>query len=186
MHCKTIQNRLRIALASNIKRQQKIALLSCTDSRFIADYSQDNHPLCRYDNATYEQILNWSQAGANHHMIFYGDRHYPIRLCHIPYPPLILFAIGNISLIHQPQIAIIGGRNASISSQHIAQQLAGSLGIVGITITSGMAKGIDAVAAEGALDAKGRTIAVLGTGPDMIYPRQNQRLYERISQQGLF
>ena len=118
-------------------------------------------------------------------MIFYGDRHYPTRLHHIPYPPLLLFAIGDISLIHQPQIAIIGGRNASRSSQHIAQQLAGSFTTVGATITSGMAKGIDTAAAQGALDAKGRTIAILGTGPDIIYPSHNKTLYRHISQQGL-
>ncbi len=110
---------------------------------------------------------------------------YPPQLNHIDLAPLGLFYIGDRKLLATPQIAIVGSRLGSRSGNQIARQFASDLSAVGITITSGLASGIDSSAHRGALDVKEKTIAVMATGIDQVYPYKNRRLHQEITLQGL-
>jgi DNA processing protein len=110
---------------------------------------------------------------------------YPELLKQIDDPPPLLYIKGNVDLLNQPQIAMVGSRRASRQALENAMGFARELAKKGFTITSGMALGIDAYSHAGALAGSGNTVAVLGTGLDIIYPRRNQSLYEQISQQGV-
>ena len=101
----------------------------------------------------------------------------------IPDPPPLLFVRGNPDALSMPQLAIVGSRNPSASGRQIALDYARKLTQTGLTITSGMALGIDAASHEGALQ-KGFTLAVAGTGPDRIYPARHRELAHRIVEQG--
>lgn len=105
---------------------------------------------------------------------------YPALLREIPDPPPLLFWRGNPALLDLPQLAIVGSRQPSLAGKTDAATLAQELAAAGLVITSGLARGIDAAAHEGALAAGGRTVAVLGTGVDQVYPRGNRQLFERI------
>lgn len=118
-------------------------------------------------------------------VIALSDPHYPALLREIIDPPLVLHAIGNRSLLGSTAIAIVGSRRASPYGINASRQLTSDLAASGLTIVSGLARGIDAAAHEAALDAHAATIAILGTGIDVIYPRSNVRLFRRIERDGL-
>jgi len=117
-------------------------------------------------------------------MISIDDDRYPPRLREIYDPPFLLYAQGEVSLLHQPGVALVGTRQASLYGQRIAEELAEDLASRGVVIISGLAKGIDAAAHQGAL-RRGTTIAVFGSSLDWIYPRQNRSLAAKIAEQGL-
>lgn len=113
------------------------------------------------------------------------DEEYPYNLKQIEDCPPILYALGDINLLkNNNAIAIVGSRNASISACHMAEQISADLADRNIVIVSGMARGIDAAAHAGAL-TQGKTIAVLGTGIDVVYPKENQALYNKLKKNGL-
>jgi DNA processing protein len=114
-----------------------------------------------------------------------ADDTYPELLRHICDPPLALFYRGDLSLLARPALAIVGSRRASTYAINVAEMLARQLAPTGLAIVSGLAIGIDCAAHTAALDSGGATIAVLGTGIDVIYPRANRRLFARIAQHGL-
>lgn len=121
-------------------------------------------------------------------MIFSGEREYSRLLAQIPDAPPVLSVLGSVSFLNTPCIALVGTRNASINGKNIARRMAADLVKAGCTVVSGMALGIDAAAHEGALYAaneRASTVAVLGTGINVAYPRQNVRLYEQIKEKGL-
>lgn len=122
-----------------------------------------------------EQIITAS-AQANSTIIAFDDKHYPDLLREIFDPPLVLYVQGNADLLKQPQLAIVGSRNASISGREIAFDLARQLSQAGLVITSGLALGIDGYAHRGALQNTCSTIAVVATGLDKVYPSRNQVL----------
>ena len=113
------------------------------------------------------------------------DTDYPERLLQTADPPAVLWAQGRIELLARPTLAIVGSRAATRGGIDDAQAFARCLGDQGLTIVSGLALGIDAAAHRGALDTPGGTVAVLGTGTDRIYPRQQTGLAARIARQGL-
>ncbi|MCS7079782.1 MAG: DNA-processing protein DprA [Chloracidobacterium sp.] len=114
-----------------------------------------------------------------------ADSDYPTLLREIYGAPLILFVKGAWrEAIAQPCIAVVGSRACSTYGRNAAAKLTRDLAACGVTIVSGLARGIDAVAHEAALDAQGRTIAVLGTGLDDVYPRENAKLADRIAETG--
>jgi DNA processing protein len=127
--------------------------------------------------------LEWL-ADPAHQMLTLADEAYPDLLRQIDDPPPVIYLIGNPLLLHQPQLAVIGSRNPTPSGQENAREFARTLASAGLCITSGLAVGVDGAAHEGAL-ASGNTIAVLGTGPDRIYPAAHQELAHRIAEQGL-
>lgn len=109
---------------------------------------------------------------------------YPINLRNIPDPPPVIYVRGELAPEDDWAVAVVGTRRASVYGKEAARQLATDLVHNGVTVVSGLAAGIDSVAHQAALDAGGRTIAVLGSGVDVIYPEQNQRLAGQIMQQG--
>lgn len=116
-------------------------------------------------------------------VIAFSDRDkYPSLLREIHDPPALLFLRGT----WEPGecIAVVGSRRASSSHLRFTRELCGGLAAQGLTVVSGLARGIDAAAHEGALAANGKTMAVLGCGIDQIYPRENRRLYDQIAEQG--
>lgn len=125
----------------------------------------------------------------NVRIITYKDELYPKNLAELNDAPPVIYALGNVDLLQQtPMIAIVGARNASIAGRKMASHLAYDLTNNGVTVISGMARGIDGAAHKGALYAneqQGATIAVVGTGVDEVYPKENQDLYEQICKQGL-
>jgi DNA processing protein len=126
-----------------------------------------------------------SVASLRDRVVTLVDDTYPPLLKEIPDPPLVLHFRGDVSLLARTSIAVVGSRRASPygvnAASHLARQLAGA----GIVIVSGLARGIDAAAHHAALEAGGTTIAVLGTGIDVVYPRGNARLFQRIEEHGL-
>jgi len=117
-------------------------------------------------------------------MVSLWDDEYPSRLKVIEDPPVLLFIKGENSPLYDYSIALVGTRAPSEHGRRMAPRLAGELAMAGVTVVSGMALGIDSLAHEGALRAGGRTIAVLGSGIDVIYPPSNRKLYSRIVSQG--
>ncbi len=122
-------------------------------------------------------------------LIAYTDKQYPESLKQLNDAPPILYALGNIELLNYPlSVAIVGARNASINGRKIASRIAYDLTENDVLTVSGMARGIDSAAHKGAMYAKnklGPTIAVLGTGIDVIYPAENKDIYKMIAEQGL-
>lgn len=115
-------------------------------------------------------------------LLVLGDSDYPEMLAALDPPPPILWTRGRVDLLNQPSVAIVGARIASAGGQRIARGLAQQLGQAGHVVVSGMARGIDAAAHEGAL-ATG-TVAVLGGGVNDIYPSEHADLYARLTEQG--
>jgi len=131
-----------------------------------------------------ERALQWA-GGDDHHVITLADETYPRGLLEISDPPPVLYAHGRLDLLAQPALAIVGSRNASAQGARNAEQFARSLGDAGLTIVSGLALGIDAAAHRGGLASRGATIAVLGTGIDVVYPARNAELAAEIARRGL-
>ena len=124
-------------------------------------------------------------AALREHVVTLVDDAYSPMLKEICDPPLALHVRGDASLLARPSIAVVGSRRASPYGVNAAAQLARQLAEAGIVVVSGLARGIDAAAHQAALDAGGTTIAVLGTGIDVVYPRSNASLFRRIEEQGL-
>ena len=119
-----------------------------------------------------------------HHILTLHDPDYPEALRQLPDPPLLLYIKGRRELLRSPMVAVVGSRNASTQGKANAENFAGALSDAGLCVVSGMALGIDTAAHEGALRGAGSTIAVIGTGPDRVYPARNRALAHRIAQAG--
>ena len=130
-----------------------------------------------------EQDIVWLQGSA-HHFIPYSDDRYPRLLKEIPDPPPGLFVRGNLEVLNSMQLGIVGSRNPSPAGKENARLFAGQMAQLGITVTSGLASGIDYCAHLGALDGSGATIAVLGNGLEQVYPRHHAELADRIANNG--
>lgn len=118
-------------------------------------------------------------------ILTYFDNEFPVLLKNIYFPPIILYFIGNKSLLNQNCIAIVGTREPSAYGKLIAEKFSSDLVKNGLTIVSGLARGIDSIAHTSAIDSYGNTIAVIGSGLDVVYPPENKKLFERIKEQGL-
>jgi len=128
--------------------------------------------------------LEWS-AQAGHALVTLADETYPKLLLEITDPPPLLYARGRVELLARSALAIVGSRNATQQGSANAEAFARTLSESGLTIVSGLALGIDAAAHRGGLQGPGSTIAVLGTGIDVIYPQRNAALAGEIAQRGL-
>ncbi len=135
------------------------------------------------DVARVEQDLQWLSA-AGRHLLTLHDPAYPQRLKEIHDPPPVLFVQGDAEVLQTPQLAIVGSRNPSSSGERTAYEFARELARYGITITSGLASGIDGASHRGVLAEQGMTVAVMGTGPDRIYPAGHRQLAEEILREG--
>jgi len=112
------------------------------------------------------------------------DKNYPDKLRNIRNPPRQLYLEGNIELLKQTTISIIGSRNCTEKGKKLAEKFASELAYQGLAIASGMARGIDTAAHKGTIKAKGKTIAVLGNGFYHIFPKENTELYQKIIETG--
>ena len=121
---------------------------------------------------------------AGHHLVGWDDPDYPALLRRIPSPPPALFVAGDPNLLWHAQIAIVGSRNATAGGIDNTRDFSRALIAAGLTITSGMAEGVDAAAHLAALDTGAPTIAVVGTGTDVVYPRRHAKLAARIRASG--
>ena len=130
-----------------------------------------------------EATLRWREQPGRH-VLALGAPGYPELLSNIHDPPLLLYINGRVDLLDTPGLAIVGSRNASVQGKANALAFAEALSAAGLGIVSGLALGIDAAAHEGALRGRGGTVAVVGTGPDLVYPARNRALWERIAHEG--
>ena len=120
----------------------------------------------------------------NYQVIKIDDERYPEKLRKIANPPKHLYCVGNVALLNNESIAIVGCRNASPYGYKIAKIFADGISKEGVTIISGLARGIDAEAHKNSINNIGKTIAVLGCGLDIIYPEENESLYKDIIEKG--
>ncbi|MBL8286660.1 MAG: DNA-protecting protein DprA [Rubrivivax sp.] len=126
----------------------------------------------------------WFGGGASRRYLTLGDPEYPPRLLQTADPPALLYAEGAPALLAQRSLAIVGSRHPTPQGEQNARAFAAALGRAGYGVVSGLARGIDAAAHEGALMANAGTVAVLGAGPDLPYPAQNAALAARIVDNG--
>ncbi|QQD18313.1 DNA-protecting protein DprA [Spongiibacter nanhainus] len=167
-----------------------------TDPRALNSLSPQQRQLLMLDSATLDR---WSQLVSEHQLTRFGtwldeldlqvlsihDAAYPALLKEISDPPELLFYRGQLSTLDRPMLAMVGSRRPSRRGADDARDFADILARAGMGIASGMALGIDAAAHRGALAAEGATVAVLGTGADICYPRSHRALYDDIAQRGL-
>lgn len=144
-------------------------VVGCIDKKKLRKLADDE--LARADKAKVRVILQ-------------TDDIYPERLRTIHDPPALLYVKGNDALLSTACIGMVGARAASVYGQRIAEDLAKRLTSRGLTVVSGLALGIDAAAHSGALRGSGATIGVLGCGLDVVYPRQNRKIYEEMADRG--
>lgn len=131
-----------------------------------------------------DRNLNWLAEQENRYLIPITASHYPLTLKNIPAPPLLLYLEGNVELISQPQIAMVGTRAPSYYGKRYAHCFAAELAQLGFVITSGLAIGIDSECHRSALAVKGDTIAVLGSGLANVYPKRHLKLAQHIRELG--
>jgi DNA processing protein len=145
------------------------------------------------DTAT--AIANWEQtvdlagelkriAEFGCHVLIGSDEDYPELLRQIYDPPIVLYVQGRLTAKDKNAVAMVGSRMTTHYGQEVARKLAYQLAYVGVTVVSGGARGIDTAAHQGALSAKGRTVAVLGTGINLVFPPENAELFQRIAANG--
>ena len=134
--------------------------------------------------AAVERALKWASV-SGHGVVTYADAGYPRALLEISDPPPLLYARGNLELMANPALAVVGSRNGTAQGVRNAEAFARTFSAAGLTIVSGLALGIDAAAHRGGLAGAGSTIAVLGTGIDIVYPAGNAALFAEIAQRGL-
>ena len=135
------------------------------------------------DEARLAADLAWL-AEPSHRLLRCTEADFPPQLEQIPQPPAALFVSGDAGLLLHPQVAIVGARSASAAGLANAATFARELAVAGFVVTSDMADGIDGAAHAAALDAGAPTVAVIGTGPDRVYPRKHHALARRIAEHG--
>jgi DNA processing protein len=132
-----------------------------------------------------DDAARWLAADSRRSLVLLGEADYPALLLQTADPPLLLFTEGRRDLLQARSVAIVGSRQATPGGRETAREFAGALSGAGWTVVSGLAEGIDGAAHEGALDRPGSTVAVVGTGLDLVYPPQHSGLARRIAEQGV-
>jgi DNA processing protein len=130
-----------------------------------------------------QQSLAWVSESTNH-IVSLGDPDYPQLLLQTADPPAILYVKGRLDLLNRPSLAIVGSRNASAQGTNNAADFARALSDAGVTIVSGLALGIDAAAHRGGLAGSASSLAVIGTGLDVVYPARNKALAHELAERG--
>ncbi len=128
--------------------------------------------------------LEWSDAPGRA-LVAWDHPEYPKALLEVSDPPALLYCAGRIELLNRPGLAVVGSRNATAQGARNAQAFGRALSDAGLTIVSGLALGVDTAAHRGGLEGQGSTIAVLGTGADVVYPPANKGLAREIAERGL-
>lgn len=162
---------------------KKVFSASHADLQALGFSEREIRSLKNPDWRRIEKDISWCETH-NCQLIALDDERYPSILKEIVDAPLLLFVRGNVELLLQPQLALVGTRNPTNTGRALAEQFASRLSQVGFVITSGLALGIDGACHRGALSAGGKTIAVCGTGLSHTYPRSHYRLAEEIIAKG--
>ncbi|WP_455818455.1 DNA-protecting protein DprA [Pseudomonas cerasi] len=183
---------LRLSTVSGLSSSQRLALM--TELQTVA--LPDAHDLASlglsviqqqafldYDKQIIAQSVEWLEA-PQHHFITPLSPYYPEQLKAIRSFPLLLFVAGDPGILTSPQLAVVGSRHCSHYGSEWGSWFSQALALSGLTITSGLALGIDGVAHRAALEVQGKTIAVLGSGLNVLYPRRHQALAEQIIANG--
>jgi DNA processing protein len=131
-----------------------------------------------------EKELDGVRKIANCTLLNWTEPEYPRNLLQIYDPPVLLYVRGDPQVLNLPSLSIVGTRRPTLYGTQMAQRLGRDLAARGLVIGSGMARGIDAIGHQGAMDAHGRAIGVLGTGIDVCYPKENKKLYEKVLERG--
>ena len=178
---------------SPLKWLTLLSSLRLSPDELIRQSQDANHPdinndvkavIKSIDRVRIAQCLDWMSASEQHHIITFDDACYPNTLKQLSSPPLAIYINGNPTLLNASLVAIVGSRHASQGGLALAKQFANQLSAQGIGIVSGLAAGIDAAAHWGAHREVGRTLAVIGSGNDIIYPKRNNRLHEALIKEG--
>jgi len=154
-------------------RAQRMAVASAAESAFAAPAP-----------AALEGSLAWL-AQPGHDLLAWDAPRYPPALLELGHAPPVLYVLGDVGLLLRPALAIVGSRNPTPQGLDHARAFARALSQAGVAVVSGLAAGIDGAAHEGALEGRGSTIAVMGTGPDRVYPARHRALAHAIAQRGL-
>jgi DNA processing protein len=117
-------------------------------------------------------------------LVNWKEPEYPQALLQIYDPPVMLYVRGDPGILNSPSLSIVGTRRPTVYGSQMAERMGRDLAARGLTIVSGLARGIDAIAHQGATAAGGRAIGVLGTGIDVCYPKENKKLYEKVLERG--
>lgn len=157
---------------------------SLCDLQAIGLSEQISFAIKEFDFSLLDADLAW-MAQPNQHILVLGTPQYPKLLKEIDDAPPILYAKGQLDCLNHSLLSIVGTRNPSVSGSETAWRFAHDLAQSGLSIVSGLALGIDAQAHYGCIAAKGKTIGVLGTGIDIVYPRRHQMLAQQIIETGL-
>lgn len=136
------------------------------------------------DDAARAGVAQWLEDSANH-VVTLADADYPQALLQIPDPPPLIYVKGRRDLLNRDSFAVVGSRNATAQGVNNAEAFSAALSNAGLTIVSGLALGIDAAAHRGGLEGAGSTIAVVGTGLDIVYPARNRALAHDIAERGV-
>jgi DNA processing protein len=173
----------RFGLPANVLSAGFPALQKCVPEKIAYALSASTDAAMQ---AQIDLTLAWATEPGNH-VITLADTTYPKSLLSIADPPPLLYAKGRIELLSRPAVAIVGSRNATVQGMQNAERFAQTLSNAGLTVISGLALGIDAAAHIGACSsdaASGSTVAVTGTGLDLVYPAKHRSLAHRIAEQG--
>lgn len=170
-----------VADIGSVRHRQLIATFSSAARALDAAFAPE---VSRAAYAAADAVLaRGSSAGLS--LVSRTDADYPVSLDELHDPPAVLWSIGDWTTLQAPIVAIVGTRRATSYGQRVTREIATALARAGACVVSGMALGIDACAHRAALDANGKTIAVLGTGADVAYPRAHVALHRELCQRGL-
>jgi DNA processing protein len=120
----------------------------------------------------------------NCRLVSRADPEYPQALLQIYDPPTLLYVRGDVQVLNQLSISVVGTRRPTLYGAQMAERLGREIAARGVVVVSGMARGIDAIAHQGARTVNGRAIGVLGTGVNVCYPKENTKLYEKVLERG--
>ncbi len=160
---------------------QLAPLLSPAALKSLADYRQQG--MASVLGQQFQRAMHW-YAENDIHVVLMASEHYPSLLREVKKAPPVLYVMGDPMVLSLPQIAIVGSRSPSPGGRSNATAFAASLARAGFTITSGLALGVDIAAHQGALSVQGKTIAILGTGIDQIYPQRHLPMARQIAASG--
>jgi len=171
-------------LVSNCKDLTQISQMDTADFAAIqiqANKTKQIHQACT------QHIIeerNERYQKSNYHVITFFDEEYPQLLFETPQPPWVLYVNGDVNLLKSPLLGMVGTRIPTTYGKRVASQFSKELSDSGICVVSGLARGIDSECHLGALSGVCKTIAVLGTSLDVVYPRENEKLIDRIAKEG--
>jgi len=174
---KTMDHLEQILTCQPLELSMKTGINYPTAEKITAAFAEDQI------RSFFQKMEEWQDQHIQ--VITYDDQEYPDFLKEIAQPPWVLFALGDVKLMQKPALAVVGTRNATPYGKLVAEQLSSQITDYGFVVVSGLARGIDRFAHEGALQNQGKTIAVLGSGVNVIYPKENGRLYQTMKDQGL-